>query len=551
MDPILKIHLDAGIPHYNTQTEAAAAEALQKALSLAGSDTEVLVSSFKYLVMQGSGDSHNAVTTFLEAILQADNGLKALVDSITSKKEFLEYLKFKSLRKLIKSRLKDDPQVLKWANSALSIETSYTLHNFPVLEALCDLTGAKRQDFLRPNRLSEFNIIDLLKFMNLSPDELFSSISNTVDECLAYRPENAAKRWLSAFCCDIIRYYGSSAQAWMSEQIVTRQREPMFWENAISALLDSLSGQQQEALQLTSEQRNWMRRYRMQKMRDEMRNEYSHLMHELTHYGSGEVTIQVPMIWLQDFSSEFPSHEFRPIWSWLMSEAAEAAIYSWFHQACTDLVDDYASPEDSLTGALCAYLKSHASAYRTMLDTAWRVGHPRKQLQLDVDYVDCRRGHDVGGADVVLVLSVKAQDTYTRSSFAAFQCKKMTRESLSLSQKELIQKDHLRAFTHSSYYLLYPCETVNHSARGPVVVSARTLDGLLQARSTNTVDRQVLLSVGRGLEEYFVADLLPGWSGDERWETPETIREVVEAALRPVHLLQMTISAIPIPREQG
>lgn len=81
----------------------------------------------------------------LEAILQADNGLKALVDSIASEKEFLEYLQDSSLRKLIKSRLKDDSKVQEWAKSALTVVTFVThwRDDLPVLEILCDLTGAK------------------------------------------------------------------------------------------------------------------------------------------------------------------------------------------------------------------------------------------------------------------------------------------------------------------------------------------------------------------------------------------------------------------------
>jgi hypothetical protein len=117
-----------------------------------------------------------------------------------------------------------------------------------------------------------------------------------------------------------------------------------------------------------------------------------------------------------------------------------------------------------------------------------------------------------------------------------------------LNQRELVQKEELRTFTHASYYLLFSCEHLANRARGLILISARTVDGLLQASTTKTINRDILMNIGRPLEEYFVADLLPGWSGDERWETPEEIQEVVDARLRPVRIMRAAFTAVPVER---
>ena len=590
MDIVLKTYLDTGMKTSTSSTKGACSEALRQAISKANGNIEALISSINYLVMNEADTEaittimeaiiqtnigqkslmdilveslkhlvmHNAYNTgavikFLEATLQTDIGQKALVDSITSEAEFLKYLEYESIRDIVTRYSKDNEYLQELAQSMLISEI---IVDSAVLIALCDLSGKKGQKFLKPQRLKHRGIKDFLKFMRLSPNEFFPDVANlVVEDCLAFSPQYEAGPWISVFLSEIIGYYGRPALSWMSEKIVDKKEIPEFWEKALFVLSDISSRQEQVSLKLTSEQSNWMHRCKMKRMREKLERENRNLLSEIYFFQSrystsgrgGDVTIQFqqPMTWLTDFSLDFPGHEYRPIWSWLMSESAEAAIYSWFHQSCMDLVDDYTSPEDSITGALCAYLKSHASEYKQLLDTAWRIGHPKEKLQLNIDYVDCRRGCDVGGADLALVLSVNARGTYAHSSFSAFQCKKLKGVSLSFSDKELIQKEQIQKFTHSSYYMLYPCESNDSNARGPIVISARTMSGMLKARGTKTVDRHVLLSTGRALEEYFVADLLPGWSGDERWETPEEIREVVEAALSPKHILNMTVSVIP------
>jgi hypothetical protein len=588
MDIVLKTYLDTGMKS-TLSTQEACTEALRQSISQANGNIEDLTSSLNYLVMNQADTNaittfmnviietnieqkslmgilveslkhlvmHNAYNTndviiFLEATLQTDIGQKALVDSITSEAEFVKYLEYESIRDIVTRYLKDNEHLQELAQSMLISEI---IVDSAVLMALCDLRGKKGQEFLKPQRLKRRGINDFLKFMRLSPNEFFPDVANlVVEDCLAFNPQYEAGPWISEFFSEIIGYYGRPALSWMSEQIVDKKEIPEFWENALFVLSDISSRQERVSLKLTSEQSNWMHRCKMKRMREKLESENRNILSEIYYHSRystsgrvGDVTIQFqqPMTWLTDFSLDFPGHEYRAIWSWLMSEAAEAAIYSWFHQSCMDLVDDYTSPEDSITGALCAYLKSHASEYKELLDTAWRIGHPKEKLQLNIDWVECRIGRDVGGADLALVLSANAGGIYARSSFSAFQCKKLKGGSLSFSNKELIQKEQIQKFTHSAYYMLYPCESNDSNARGPIVISARTMSGMLKARVTKTVDRHVLLSTGRALEEYFVADLLPGWSGDERWETPEEIREVVEAALSPKYILNMTVSVIP------
>lgn len=539
MNPVLKTYLDSAM-NYHSDSRAPE-EAMRQALSLIGGDTEGLVASLEYLLAHGDTDRPEAVGTFLEAVLEAD-GLKGFVESITDPEGFVKYLGYDPFREIIRTRFRGDPHVQALARAAARLERRFP---FAVVVAICDLGVASGREFLRPARLDSYEIDDMLGWLRLIPDQFFLQVADSVvDECMAYRPQSKGEEWLSRFLEEVIKYYARPAKVWMAKQIERRKSAPMFWRSAIAHLLDE-QWQDFAIPDLTPEQLAWMRRVRMKRIRDEIRREYRDLIH-LDR--SGQVIVQAPML-LHDVGSEFAGHAFRPVWSWLQSEAVESVIYSWFREACSALPDDYASPEDSITGALCAYLKSHAARYRELINTAWRAVHPKEDLKLGLEYVDCRKGRDVGGADLVFVLSAMAKDTYARTAFSAFQCKKVKAGSLPFSEKELAQKEQLRAFTDSAYYMLYPCETTGSEARGPVVVSARTIDGLLRARSKRTLDRQVLLTVGRGLEEYFVADLLPGWSGDERWDTPEKIREVVEGALRPVWILQMTVIASPV--DQG
>ena len=536
MNPELKTYIDAGKRAYGNSAQASA-EALRQALRLAADDVEELVAALKYLVL--SDADYDPVATLLEAVLRA-RGLKQLVKSIVTKEEFIDFLDYPSVRDVFGSRLNNDPAIIKWARAVMGAEIKLS---FKAIEIVCRLGQAEAQGFLRPNKVKSDDIDEMLEWLKLTSDEFFPDFANLViDQFIEYKPESKGLNWLSTFLKEIIDYYGHSARAWISREIEARSSQPLFWQTALAHLL---AGSQAQILplHLTAEQNTWVRQFRLSRMRDQLSRQISYL----THHSGGPVIVQTPLL-LQEYSSDFPGHEFRPVWSWLLSDAAEAAIYSWFHAACQDVIEDYASPEDSITGALCAYLKSHAANYSAVIRDAWQAKNPKEQMKLDLDYVDFRRGRDVGGADLVLVLSVKASGTYVKSSFVALQCKKIQGPSLKLNQRELIQKEQLRLFTHSSYYLLFSCEHLANKARGPILISARTIDGLLRARSTNTIDRDMLFNVGRPLEEYFVADLLPGWSGDDRWKTPDEIEEVVDANLRPVRIMRAVFTAAPIER---
>ena len=535
MDPFLKTFLDTGKTS-NWQTEPASNEALRQALNFSKGNTGTLAAALNYLVKQKARD--DAVNTFLEALVQMPDGLQALVESIANSKELIAHFSYESVSRVLVPYCNSDPRVLRFASFALTAKFEIP---YEAALVLCDLGLAKGEDFLQPARLSESFIGEILSWIKLPPEDFFGRVAESVArECVEYVPKDEGRSWLSRFFREITDYYGAPAIVWTAGQIVRRKSDRVFWETAI----EYLSRQRATALNgltLTPEQHSWARDLGLQRIRDELRYAYDRV---LSSSGLEQVVVHGPVV-LDSVISDFPGHAFRPYWSWLQSEPAEAAIYSWFHEACADLAEDYVSPEDSITGALCAYLKSHAPKYRDVLEIAWRVQYPKQKLQLNIEYVDCRRGRDVGGADLVLVLSVQAKGVYARSSFVAFQCKKLKGESLSFSDRELVQMEMLRSFTHASYYMLYPCECLVHKASAPFVLSARTVDGLVKARKSPRVDRQTLVSVGRGLDEYFVADLLPGWSGDERWEAPDTILEVVEHALRPVFILQLNVVAVP------
>jgi hypothetical protein len=377
--------------------------------------------------------------------------------------------------------------------------------------------------------------------------EFFPKVANTVlANAIDYLPRDKAEDWLATFFRELIDYYGDEARGWMIAQVEGTQVVSFVWQRLLPLLLANSPGMATR-IRLTPDQRVWVRSFRTQQLRDSLRSEVAHMLHRTGHSQS-QIVIQAPVLLdrpLSDFRAMY-----RPVWSWLFSETAEAAIYSWLHQSAIDIVADYASPEDSITGALCAYLKVRAQEWNEAIDMAWRVDYPRESLRLDMDYVDCRRGRDVGGADLVLVLSARANRRYAKSSFAAFQSKKLTGQSLRLSKREIAQKDQIRAFTHAAYYMVYPCAIDGSEATGPIVLSARTVDGILRAGNL-AIDRPTILGIGRGLDEYLLADLLPGWSGDERWETPEVIREVVDAALHPVHILQLSIDVVPREEERG
>lgn len=536
MKPIIRTYLDTARSWNVAAPERG--EAMRRALALAEGDVQTLVESFKYVANSDS----DAANCLFEAIVEAKAG-DALLESIDSPEGFLHCLGHDQFCVFLKSHPKHARRVRELAHQASRLPQKFS---FNEAQRICELGGAEGSYFLRPGMLSSSYIDNMLGWLAVPTEEFFSAVVHSViQDCMSFKPHDVGHEWLSSFLAEMIDYYGEAAKTWISQEVGRRGAEPSFWQVAIETVCRREPPDALSTAGWSKEQLAWLRRFRLERIRDEVRD----LHHELRHVrGSGVVVIQSPLL-LHPFTSEFPGHAFRPSWSWLMSEGAEAALYSWFREACSHLPDDYGSPEDSITGALCAYLKACSAQYRDLIDAAWQVGHPNQQLQLSLDYVDCRKGRDVGGADLVIVLSASADEIYSRCCFAAFQCKKL-KTRLSFSDRELDQKEQLRSFTHSAYYMLYPCESNASPATGPVVVAARTVDGLLRARKTSTLQRDVLLGVGRGFEEYFLSDLLPGWSGDERWENPQTIREVVDAALRPVRILQATFTVVPREEER-
>jgi hypothetical protein len=536
MNPDLKTYLDVAKEAYGDKARSSA-EAIRQTMYLAGGDAGELVAALRYLVQQRAHS--DPIATLLEAVLKA-NGLEKLINSVTGPEDFLKFLHYDSMREVFELRLKNTSVITKWAKAIIASDLKL---DFEQIVFVCNAGRAEGQILLRPDRISDSEIIELLEWLKLTPNKFFPKIAGVVtDQAIAYKPESDARKWLSRFLDKITDYYGHSARAWISAQIEARASEPLFWQTALTNIVSDDSAQV-VSIHLNPEQNSWVRRLKL----DQMRKQLHYQIQDIAHFSRGSVIVQTPLL-LSEYGCDFPGHEFRPIWSWLSAEASEAAIYSWFHAACQDVIEDYASPEDSITGALCAYLKSHAANYADIIKSAWQGTNPKEQMKLDVDYVDFRRGRDVAGADLVLVLSANAPGRYLRSSFIALQCKKLRGPSLKLNEREHVQKEELRTFTHASYYLLFSCEHLANRARGPIVISARTIDGLLRASTTKTINRDILMNIGRPLEEYFVADLLPGWSGDERWETPEEIQEVVDAHLRPVRIMRAAFTAVPVER---
>lgn len=530
MDPILKTYLDVA-SRYDAKS-AEIAEALRVALAQVGSDTTQLAESLAYLLHR-YGDT--AVSTFQMALLQHESGESALVGVINSGDDLIAALSFKSVREFLIPRIRNDRNLVAHVQAALAGTGPIKLE---AATALCSFAKSNIAAVFRPGRVESHEVSRLLLSAELPPDEFFRQCGDTLLNCTG-RP------WLDDVIRYIIAHYGHSARAWFADRIRT-DTPPDFWQTAIAQLSDA-DATELAAADLSSEQRKWLRSTQLKRLRREL----DYRLHDLSRSRSNAAIIVHSPLLFDPAVLQGATTSSKPVCTWLRSEPAETAIRSWFDEAGLDLQRTYGSPEDSITGSLCAYLDARAKDYEAVVDAAWRIRHPNQSIRIDVGYVDCRRdSRDVGGADFALILSTLAGDTYKRSSFVAFQCKKVRGGSLSLSAREIDQLRQLRSFTHASCYLLYPCDGSGYGSTPPVVVCARTVDGLLAGRRVRTLDRGTLVDVGRGLGEYFVADLLSGWSGDERWEDPTTIREVVEHGLQPMHILEVAMSVIPIEENQ-
>jgi hypothetical protein len=533
VEPRIKALLDTGRVA-NWQTHPESNRSLIKVMELVQKRPGALVECLAYVL--DNGGRHEAVTTLLTAV-ENESRLADLVKEIRAPERFVKWLSFSPFRRIVQDLFKEDARLVKLAGEV--IDTASNKLELETIKELCELTGRNGAELLAPGRMSTSCIYGTLIWLAIKEKDFFPNIAQrVVEDCVRYRPYNDAKLWLEVFLRGIIKYYGETSVDWLTS-VAELNSEPFVWEAALSFLF-----QRPLPNSLAPERRACARRLQSEQLRREIRNELKDHVYRLAKSEHVRVVVEAPLI-LRQPTSEFPGHGYRPIWSWLLSEAAEAALYSWLQTSCLSVLEDYGSPEDSITGGLCAYLKSHAIQYQGLIQEAWRASHPYEGLELTVDWVECRKGRDVGGADLVIVLSADGKSTYSRASFAAFQAKKLRGASLPLGDREVAQLNQLRAFTHASYYLLYPCEYATADASVPIVLPARTVDGLIRGRSAKSVSREMLTTISKGLSEYFVADLLPGWSGDERWEKPETIREVVDAALHPVHMLNVTVRVVP------
>jgi hypothetical protein len=224
----------------------------------------------------------------------------------------------------------------------------------------------------------------------------------------------------------------------------------------------------------------------------------------------------------------------RSWWSWLRSGAIEAILYSIFSKSCNDVIKHYDSPEIAITGTLAAYLCSNAEQKTNDFLKSLESHFPGLTPDFELQFIDCQKNRDIGGADFAVLLNVELKGVHSRFSFAAFQAKKHMDKFLSFSINEREQLIRIRHFTHASYYILYK------KSNPPIVVPARALYSYLCAKNTYRISEEEIIAVALQFADYIMYDFLPGWSGDDR--SANEVEEFVTHVLRPIHILKLKLS---------